>query len=404
MEMDQNTREKITNILTLRYSPSKNYLLPKLNSIDYSPKLNENYEQKTENLLKNSITKFVEKEKPKNISIALSGGIDSILVLTLFKELYPEIDVFALSFGFDETDYDVQKAQEISHKFDINFEPVFFENFMNNLPEQISIVQEPKINYYWYSVAKKAKEKSNIMFTGDGSDELFGGYVFRYSKFLELIDDSFSWKDKVKSYLECHNRDWVPNHESIFGTKINFSWEKIYSIFKPYFDNNLQPLNQVLLADYMGKLMFDWMPSYSKIYSHVNLKGFSPMLDPALIKYTCTIPNEKKYDKINNLGKLVLRNILKTKNVPVNTSKKGFSPNFSLFWENYGQEIINVYLTDARVVRDHWISQNWIDSSIKTINESHDIRYIAKLLHVLSFEIWYRLFITKEMSSKDNLI
>ena len=404
MMMDEENIDKITNVLTLRYSPSKNYLLPKLSSVDYSPKLNENYEQKIENLLQNSITKFVEKEKPKNISIALSGGIDSILVLALFKELYPEIDVFALSFGFEETDYDVQKAQEISHKFDIDFEPVFFENFMNNLPEQISIVQEPKINYYWYAVAKKAKEKSNIMLTGDGSDELFGGYVFRYSKFLQITDDSFSWKDKVKSYLECHNRDWVPNHEMIFGSKMNFSWEKIYAIFKPYFDNNLEPLNQVLLADYMGKLMFDWMPSYSKIYSHLDLKGFSPMLDPTLIKYTCVIPIEKKYDKTTNLGKLILRNILKTKNISVNISKKGFSPNFLLFWENYGQEIINTYLTDARIVKDNWISQNWINSSIKTINESHDIRYITKLLHILSFEIWYRLFITKEMSSMDKLL
>ena len=35
-----------------------------------------------------------------------------------------------------------------------------FENFYNNLPKQISIIKEPKINYYWYFVAEKAKTET----------------------------------------------------------------------------------------------------------------------------------------------------------------------------------------------------------------------------------------------------
>jgi len=396
--------EKIRNILTLRYNPSQNFLLPKMDSSNYFSKLNIDHTKKVEFLLKNSIQKFIKKKSPSNISIALSGGIDSITVLCLVKELFPELKIHAITFGFDENDYDVDQARKISQKFDINFESVIFTNFMNNLPEQISIIQEPKINYYWYAVAQKAKEKSNFLFTGDGSDELFAGYVFRYSKFLETVKNSSSWEEKVKSYLECHNRDWVPDQEKIFGKKFDFSWKKIYKIFKPYFNNKLEPLDQVLLADYMGKLMFDWMPSYSKIYSHLDLQGFSPMLDPDLIKYSASIPIEKKFDEKTNIGKLILRKILKNKNILLDSTKKGFTPNFLLFWNTYGKEITSTYLKDARVIRDNWISENWVNNALKNINDTNDIRYINKLLHIISFEIWYRLFITKEMTTTDHLL
>ncbi|HUS50476.1 MAG TPA: asparagine synthase C-terminal domain-containing protein [Candidatus Paceibacterota bacterium] len=402
--MEKQTLDNIGNILTLRYTPTDQFLLPMLTWKDYLQKINENYELKTESILKNNIKNFIENEQPTNVSIALSGGVDSNLTLTLLKELYPDLNISAISFGFDETDHDVKKAKEISYKFDIDFEPVFFDNFMNNLPEQISIIKEPKINYYWYSVAKKAKEKSDILFTGDGADELFGGYVFRYSKYLKIVKNSSSWKDKVKAYLECHNRDWVPDQQKMFGPKASFSWEKIYKIFKPYFDNKIDDLDQIFLADYMGKLMFDWMPSYEKIYNHLNLKGFSPMLDPTLIKYCAKIPGKEKYDRQTGVGKLILRKILKKKNISVDSSKKGFTPNFPLFWDNYGKEITSSYLNDSRIVRDSWISQNWINNAIKNISESNDIRYINKLLHVISFEIWYRLFITKEMTPSDKLL
>lgn len=402
--MNEELIEKIKNILTLRYNPGNNFLLPKLAPENFLP-IKTNYPHQVEFLLKESIRNFIENKNPKNICLALSGGIDSITVLSLTKELFPELKIRAISFGFDENDYDIKKSKEISQQFDIDFESIIFNNYMNNLPEQISIIQEPKINYYWYNVAKKAKEKSNYLFTGDGSDELFAGYVFRYSKYLELVQNYSTWKDKVKCYLECHNRDWVPDQEQIFTKKFKFSWEKIYNLFKPYFDNNLDSLNQVLLADYMGKLMFDWMPSYSKIYSNFNLEGFSPMLDSALIKYSASIPIEEKYHVKSKIGKLILRNILKEKNIFVDSTKKGFTPNLPLFWNNFGKEISQIYLNDdSRIVKDGWISSNWISLALEKINYDKDIRYINKLLHIMSFEIWYRLFITKELYPNDKLI
>ncbi len=48
------------------------------------------------------------------------------------------------------------------------------------------------------------------------------------------------------------------------------------------------------------------------------------------------------------------------------------------------------------MIKDGWIKQEWIS---KYSNKTDlDVRYVNKLLGILSLEIWYRIFVTKEMN------
>ena len=87
------------------------------------------------------------------------------------------------------------------------------------------------------NMVKTASKFSTSLVSGDGGDELFGGYTFRYQKFLSNFNSEMSPLDRVKLYLECHERDWVPDQIELFDSKANFSWDKIYSKIIPYFDN-----------------------------------------------------------------------------------------------------------------------------------------------------------------------
>jgi asparagine synthase (glutamine-hydrolysing) len=394
----------IKNILTLRYTPSSHQLIPSLSSRDFVPTKIENLNSIIETSIKNGIIQFIENEKPTRISLALSGGIDSILTLVFLRELYPDLKISCVSFGFSDNDVDVKQAKEIARQNNADFESVYLENFFNNLPKQISIIQEPKINYYWYFVVEKAKKYSNIIITGDGADELFGGYVFRYKKFLELVNDQSTWKEKVQAYLNCHNRDWVDDQEQMFGRAAHFSWDEIYELLKNSFENSLSLLDQIFLADYNGKLFNDWLPSYSRVYSHFKIKGFSPFLDKNVIYLSSHIPSSNKYDIAKNIGKLPLREIIDKKRFSVDSDKRGFSPDWEKFWSLFGKKIVVQYLsTEANIIKNNWINYKWVQSSLTKAN-NHDVRYINKLLHVTSFEIWYRLFITHELSENDSLV
>ena len=209
--------EKIQDILTLRYDSHTPSTLKKINWNDFIPKNSVN-SNTIKNILKNSIQTKLNSQS--NLTVALSGGVDSTLLLSLTKELFPDIPITAITVTFPYSDDESASAANIAQHFDIDHKVVHVDNFLKELPAAISILKEP---YYdvmnWYYLVKNTSSISNILLTGDGADEIFAGYTFRYSKFLEKITEHSSPIEKVKAYLECHERDWVPDQENIFEKK-----------------------------------------------------------------------------------------------------------------------------------------------------------------------------------------
>lgn len=396
-------KQWLTNTLTLRYDPNIKTTLPPITWSDVTSDA-RNTQKTVEEKLKLSITEYISTRKPRRVSLALSGGVDSILTLILLRDLFPELKIQCISFGFSPDDLDVTVASEFARKYNADFEKFFFDNFFSDLPRQIWVVGEPKINYYWYTVAKKAKQYSNILITGDGGDELFSGYVFRYKKYLDMLKPKSTWQERVVLYLNCHNRDWVEDQDKMFGPAACFSWNSIYKSLRSFFDNTLSPLQQVCLADYHGKLARDWVPAHAKIYSSLHMSGFSPFLDSNLMRYAFTIPMNKKYDYKSNTGKRILRKILNEKNCVVDTSKRGFTPDLTLFWNNYGKKFVTQFLANkSQVTENGFINNKWIRHALKIVDKNNDARYINKLLHVGGFEVWYRLFVSKDMDASVTL-
>jgi len=144
-------------------------------------------------------------------------------------------------------------------------------------------------------------------------------------------------------------------------------------------------------------------PLYEKIHKFFKIKNFSPFLSKELVSYSTHIPINQKYDYRTNTGKLILIELLKKNNIYnlISQKKQGFSVNTMNLWKNYGQKITEYYLEDARIIEDNLINKDWITKYIK--NPEIDVRIINKFLGILALEIWYRIFITKEMNSDEKL-
>ena len=56
---------------------------------------------------------------------------------------------------------------------------------------------------------------------------------------------------------------------------------------------------------------------------------------------------------------------------------------------------------DSQAAKDGWINKDWINRYIR--QDDLDVRYVNKFLGLLAFEVWYRLFITKEISANTTL-
>lgn len=397
----------IRNTLTLRYDPTIEVgsSVPKLVSDQVKVKRNGTIpsSKDIEKELRNIISTAISKYNPKTISLALSTGVDSNLMLALLRDEYPSLNIKCISVSFDEAS-EATYAKKIAESKDTDFYNVTVDNPLKDLPFLISIVKEPRWNLYQYYFIEKSKKYSDILFTGDGGDELFGGYTFRYTKFLKLFDEDDDWKQRTIHYLECHERDWVPDQEKIFGENIKFHWSSIYSLLRTYFDNDLDPLDQVFLADYNGKLIYDFVPTNYKLFNYLGVTGISPILDNKIIDMSLRIPPLVKFNKESNMGKIPLREILSgldSKNV--SDTKIGFGMDLKKLWTSSAKEIVISTLSNASVFRDKIISSDFYDRSIRRIEETGDLRYISKMLQLLSLEIWYKMFITFELSPKSSL-
>ena len=341
----------------------------------------------------------------ENVSVALSGGIDSVLVTSLLRKALPKIKIEAISIKFADSIDETKIAAKIAHKLNATHHIIPIENFLEELPKAISIVRMPFWDIHWFHVVKTAKKFSKSLVSGDGGDELFGGYAFRYDKFLSNISPKMDYLEKTKLYLECHQRDWVNDQEKLFDKKAKFSWDEIYSQILPYFKNSSSPIDQVFLADINGKLLYNWMPLNQSFHSYFKINAVTPLFSDNLIKIATHLPNKQKYNHSKNIGKIPLREILSKQIEPglMSSKKQGFSVNTVNLWKSHGKELCKYYLDNARIIEDGWINQEWVESNFKKLDSDLDVRYVNKFLGLLAFEIWYRLFVTKEMNENTTL-
>ena len=193
--------------------------------------------------------------------------------------------------------------------------------------------------------------------------------------------------------------------EELFGEKVKFSWNAIYSQILPYFKNSASSIDQIFLADINGKLLFNWMPLNQSFHSYFKINAITPLLSDELIKIATHLPNNLKYNHSKNLGKIPLREILSKQIEPglMSTKKQGFSVNTVNLWKSHGKELCKYYLDNARIIEDGWINQEWVKNNFEKLDNNLDVRYVNKFLGLLAFEIWYRLFVTKEMNENTTL-
>jgi asparagine synthase (glutamine-hydrolysing) len=133
------------------------------------------------------------------------------------------------------------------------------------------------------------------------------------------------------------------------------------------------------------------------------MNQLAPLLNNELLTTATHIPTKYKYDVNNEIGKLPLRTILEKNNAAslITKEKLGFNVNTLNLWKSFGRSLCQEYLMDSQITKNGWINKEWIS---KYINRTDlDVRYVNKFFGLLAFEIWYRLFVTKDMSANTTL-
>ena len=109
-----------------------------------------------------------------NVGICLSGGLDSSTVACLAPQDLPTFTGWYDVPGFDERRY----ARLVAHPQHVEVQ-ITPEDFVANFDEFAKHVtgRWGTGAFGQYMVAKKASEYVGVLLSGEGSDELFGGYA-----------------------------------------------------------------------------------------------------------------------------------------------------------------------------------------------------------------------------------
>jgi len=138
------------------------------------------------------------------VGTLLSGGLDSSLVTSMAARHTSHLSAFHVSIeGFPKLD-ERRYAEHLADKLNIPFIPLSLtgQKFRAALPRSVYLSDLPLTHpntIAYYLICKLAREHGVIvLLSGEGADELFGGYLWNYRRKRTLL--------RLKKYL-----DWVPD-------------------------------------------------------------------------------------------------------------------------------------------------------------------------------------------------
>ncbi len=272
----------------------------------------------------------------------LSGGIDSSLVVALMSE-FGVNPLKTFSVGYDVGESELKYARLISKKFNTihNEIAVNYEDYLENLEKLIYLrdapVTEPA-DVPIYIMSKMASKSVKMVLSGEGSDEIFGGYPkyiydrispffkflpgkmvrkiadflpFRYRK-VRVALNSLSIKNEYERFLSWFFTSSNEEMESMLSSK--FKEELKDEIFTNKVLDFLKENN--IKGDYLYKMLFIdlkfWLPDNllergDRMTMGASIEGRCPFMDNVLVEKAMKLPSKFKIKGFQ--GKYILKKI-----------------------------------------------------------------------------------------------
>lgn len=379
--------------------------------------LDKDFSKDIFNVMKDSVEHHMISDVP--VGAFLSGGIDSAVIVTLMQKIRKEngLDpVQTFTIGFDEVS-EHTAAREVSDVLGTNHTEikVDFNEYLRNLPNIAWHFDQPVADpsaVALYFLAREAAKKVKVVLSGEGSDELFGGYnIYREPFALKTISWIPKWIIKPftelpfnffgKNYLK---RSLLSIEERYIGNARVFSKSEIVSLLKegsgrgsadllsPFYKKiaHLSDSKKMQMVDINYWLTGDILAKADKMTMAHSLEARVPFLDMEVYKVSSSIPDTLKYKK--GTTKYALRQAFKDV-LPKTTAgrkKLGF-PTPIKHWLKDNPDAIRAY-----VLNNELIKSDFNADVINLMFQNHDplkVDNSRRIFILLMLALWYDIYI-----------
>lgn len=379
-------------------------------------------------LLKESVKLRLISDVP--LGAFLSGGIDSSSIVGLMSELGIS-PLRTFSIGFEETSYsELDHARRIAQKFDTVHEEFIFQPQIVDFAEKlIRHLDEPLGDFSIfpaYLVSKMARPHVKVILSGDGGDELFGGYEhYQAQKLSEFPLSSLLQKsllaavkklppsgkkkgvwNKIRRYgqgleysPENRHLRWMmffspEEKKGLYSKDLTYELEGIREIheidpFQKVFQNlnRFDPVSGELYLDLKTYLADDILVKVDRMSMAASLETRVPLLDHKIVEFLFKLPGNLKLRGLTSkwIFKKTMERLLPSPNIY--RSKEGFSMPIKNWLRHELKDLMFDYLNEGRIEADGLFNFDTIKKMINSHLKGRE-NYSHQLWALLVFEIW----------------
>ncbi len=371
--------------------------------------------EQTESLIKKAVEKRLMSDVP--LGIFLSGGVDSSLVATYLSQLSSKVSSFTVCYK-DSPEIDESKhARQVANVLGIKNNLCYFgsnqvkDNFLGILDYLDEPLADAAIVPLFF-ISTFAKNKITVALSGDGGDEIFGGYPkynaqqfiedFKFLNVLAHLIKPLTNKNNLYYKLINNFSEAFPIRQFIFGSGsfsvkeveelLNTGTFNLQGIFEDafYYEKLFKQkdiVNKSLYLDCKIQLPDWYLVKSDRATMATSLEMRSPLLDKELAEYLFSLSGNWKIR--SNINKYILKKLAAKYLNPGNVYRKksGFGVPLSKWIRNELKDIFDEYL-----FIDHgYFNRNYI-MKIYQEHLSGSADHQFKLLRIFSFNYWYKKY------------
>ncbi len=367
------------------------------------------------------------------LGVFLSGGVDSSTLVATMSELTPgNVNTFSVAFpqkGFSEASCASFVARHFSTRHhEVTADEPSLREALDILADHLDEPLADPALIPTYLLSRFARQHIKVALSGEGSDELFGGYptyigarladsylrlpqfvrrqVFeRLQRFLPVSSNAVPMGLFLQRFLTHAERDPAERHEIWFGM---FSPAELDGLFSPEWKRPTSPssvifaplarvvagvrfeqtLAEMLYLDFRLYLEDNLLVKIDRASMACSLELRTPYLDHRLVEFAASLPAALKVPRfqMKHVLKKAVRQWLPRK--VVYRQKRGFSVPVAGWMRGALRPLVDATLSEEKLKRDGLFDARFVR---RLLNEhwGGQADHRKTLWTLLCFQLWY---------------